>query len=293
MIEKFAGIFINGIILGGIYAFLATGFSLVYGTARIINLAHTAFYMVGTYIIFIGFHLYGLSLPLVIALSLVITPLISLCIYKLCLDAIREHESTVLLMTVAIAIVFQEVLFILFKGQYHGVPAFATGSLTVFGITIIYQHIIIIGLLVILIPMLWLFLSKTKLGLIIRAVSQDREAASLVGANVGQLILATIGIATFLAAVAGAVVAPMLIVEPQMWLHPLVLVLAAVVLGGLGSIKGSVIGAFILGFAETLVVFLAPGGSFIRTAVALAIMVLILLIRPEGLFGVVFEEERL
>jgi len=93
--------------------------------------------------------------------------------------------------------------------------------------------------------------------------------------------------------VAGAVVAPLYMVQPYMWMHPLIMVLAAVVLGGLGSAKGSVIAALILGFAETLVIFLVPGGSFLRGAISLCVMVVVLMLRPEGLFGVVFEEERL
>ncbi|MBW1774629.1 MAG: branched-chain amino acid ABC transporter permease, partial [Deltaproteobacteria bacterium] len=80
--------------------------------------------------------------------------------------------------------------------------------------------------------------------------------------------------------------------SPFMWLHPLIMVLAAVVLGGLGSIKGSFVVAYILGFAEALVVFLAPMGAYLKGSVALSIMILVLLIRPEGLFGVAFEEER-
>ena len=93
--------------------------------------------------------------------------------------------------------------------------------------------------------------------------------------------------------VAGAVVAPIYVVQPLMWMHPLTIILAIVVLGGLGSIKGSIIAAFILAFAETAVVFLAPGGSFLRGVVSLIIMVVVLQIRPEGLYGIVFEEERL
>jgi len=83
-----------------------------------------------------------------------------------------------------------------------------------------------------------------------------------------------------------------MILEPQMWLHPLIMMMAVVVLGGLGSIKGSFIGAYILGFAEALVVFLAPMGAYLKGSVALSVMILVLLIRPEGLFGVYFEEER-
>ena len=95
-----------------------------------------------------------------------------------------------------------------------------------------------------------------------------------------------------LAAIAGVVVAPLFVVDPLMWLDPLITVLAIVVLGGLGSLKGSVIGALIIGYVETSTVFLLPAGSFLKSAVALSIMVLVLVVRPEGLFGIAFEEER-
>jgi len=102
----------------------------------------------------------------------------------------------------------------------------------------------------------------------------------------------TVGISLTLAAFTGAVIAPLTIVDPFMWMHPLIMMMAVVVLGGLGSIKGSFIAAYILGLAESLVVFLIPMGAFLKGSVALSIMILVLLLRPEGLFGVVFEEER-
>jgi branched-chain amino acid transport system permease protein len=95
-----------------------------------------------------------------------------------------------------------------------------------------------------------------------------------------------------LAALTGAVIAPLATLSPFMWMHPLIMMMAVVVLGGLGSIKGSFVGAYILGFAEAMVVFLAPMGAYLKGSVALSIMILVLLIRPEGLFGVAFEEER-
>ncbi|MDO9333045.1 MAG: hypothetical protein Q7T57_00775, partial [Dehalococcoidales bacterium] len=116
---------------------------------------------------------------------------------------------------------------------------------------------------------------------------------NLMGINVSRILLITMTIASALAAIAGVVVAPTLVLEPYMWTHPLVMIMAIVVLGGLGSVKGSLIGAFIIGFVETAVVFLLPSGSFLKGAIALIVMVVILLVRPEGLFGVVFEEERL
>jgi branched-chain amino acid transport system permease protein len=112
------------------------------------------------------------------------------------------------------------------------------------------------------------------------------------GINVGRIAMYTMGIAVVLAALAGALVAPLWVLEPHMWLHPLIIILAIVVLGGMGSIKGSLAGAFILAFAETLVTFVVPNGSFLKGAMSLSVMLAVLLIRPEGLFGVAFEEER-
>jgi branched-chain amino acid transport system permease protein len=112
------------------------------------------------------------------------------------------------------------------------------------------------------------------------------------GINEARVAMMTMGISVGLAALTGAVVVPLTILEPHMWMHPLIMMMAVVVLGGLGSLKGSFLGAYVLGFAEALVVFLAPMGAFLKGSVALSVMILVLLIRPEGLFGVSFEEER-
>jgi branched-chain amino acid transport system permease protein len=109
---------------------------------------------------------------------------------------------------------------------------------------------------------------------------------------VHRIAMITVALSVSLAAVAGVVVAPVFVVDPFMWLAPLVTMLAIVVLGGLGSMKGSLIGALAIGYIEAITVFVLPSGAYLKGAVALAIMVAVLLIRPEGLFGVAFEEER-
>ena len=286
-------IVINGLIFGGIYAVLAIGFSLVFGVARILNMAHTAFYMVAAYIILTGTVVLGLPLLPSIILAVVITSGVGMCCYKLSLDPVKEHGIVVLIVSLALALVFQEVFFIIFTGRYRGISSFVPGFVELAGVRVLYQHVFTIGAAAIIVIGMMIFLSKARFGKAIRAIADDREVANLMGINVSQANLITVGISAGLAAVAGAVVAPLVTVEPVMWMSPLIMVLAAVILGGLGSIKGSVMGAFILGFTETFVVFLVPMGSYLRGAVSLAIMVIVLLVRPEGLSGVVFEEERL
>ncbi len=289
----FEQILINGAMLGGIYAVLALGFSLIFGVARIINLAHTAFYMLAAYAIYTFAHLLGLSAIPSIALSIVLTTLIGIGTYKLFIDRVREHETTVLMITIALALVFQECMLLAFGGHFLGAPSFVSGYVELLGVRISNQHLLTFGVVLACLLGIWVLLTKSKLGIAIRSVAQDREIANLMGINVGRICLMTMAIAVAMAAISGAMVAPIFVLDPRMWMHPLIMGLAIVVLGGLGSLKGSFAGAFILAYTETLVVFLVPVGSFIKGAVALAVMVAVLLIRPEGLFGLAFEEERL
>jgi branched-chain amino acid transport system permease protein len=285
-------IIISGLISGSIYALLAIGFSLIYGIARIVNLAHTAFFMVASYCIYqvtnkMGFHpLWGMLT------AVLIVTLFGLISYKLFIDPIREHEAAVLIGTIALAIAMQEVMLLIFSGDYLSVPSLIDGYFKFLGVKVFYQQMLTFGSALLILAALWILLMKTRLGLAIRSTAEDREVANLMGINESKVAMITMGISVGLAAFAGAVIVPLTTLSPFMWMHPLIMMLAVVVLGGLGSIKGSFFGAYILGFAEALVVFLIPMGAFLKGSVALSIMIIVLLIRPEGLFGVAFEEER-
>lgn len=289
----FEMILVNGLVSGGIYALLAVGFSLIFGVAKILNMAHTSFYMMAAFLIFIATTMLRFPLLPSASLAIIITYFIGVFFYRLLFDRIKEHETAVLIISVALAMIFQEVLLLAFGSHYRRVAPLVPGFAEIVGIRITHQHLFAIGASVALLIGMWILLSRTKLGSAIRAVAQDREIANLMGVNVSRICMITMGISAGLAGVAGAIIAPIFPVNPYMWVSPLVIVLAVVVLGGLGSIKGSIIGAFILGFTETAVIFLVPSGSFLRGAVSLTIMIIVLLIRPEGLFGVAFEEERL
>jgi branched-chain amino acid transport system permease protein len=205
---------------------------------------------------------------------------------------VRQHESAVLIATIALALIFQESLLVSFGGSFLGIPNAVEGVTSILGVRVSYQRLIILLVVAITLVATWYLLNRTRLGLAIRAAANDQEIANLMGMNVNRVAMYTVGISVALAAIAGVVVAPVFVVDPLMWLSPLVTMLAIVVLGGLGSLKGSLIGAFIIGYVEAITVFAVPSGSYLKGAVALSIMVLVLLIRPEGLFGVVFEEER-
>jgi branched-chain amino acid transport system permease protein len=285
-------IIISGLIGGSVYALLAIGFSLIFGVARIVNFAHTAFYMLAAYCIYfatqkMGFHpIWGM------VAAVVLVTLLGLISYKVFINPIREHEGAVLIATIALAMIFQEVMSLIFTGSYLSVPSLVNGYFTILGVKIFFQQLLTFCAALLVLVVLWALLMKTKLGLAIRSTAQDREVANLMGINEARVAMITMGISVGLAAFTGAIVVPLTILQPHMWLHPLIMMMAVVVLGGLGSLKGSFLGAYILGFAEALVVFLAPMGAFLKGSVALSVMIVVLLIRPEGLFGVSFEEER-
>jgi branched-chain amino acid transport system permease protein len=285
-------IIISGLISGSVYALLAIGFSLIFGVARIVNIAHTAFYMVAAYCIYIVTHKMGFHPLWGMVAAIVLVTLLGLISYKIFINPIREHEGAVLIATIALAMAFQEVMALIFTGTYLSVPSLVKGYLAVLGVKVFYQQLLTFCVALLIMAVLWVLLMKTKLGLAIRSTAQDREVANLMGINEAQIAMMTMGISVGLSALTGAVVVPLTILEPHMWMHPLIMMMAVVVLGGLGSLKGSFLGAYILGFAEALVVFLAPMGAFLKGSVALSVMILVLLIRPEGLFGVSFEEER-
>jgi len=275
-----------------VYALLAIGFSLIFGVARIVNIAHTAFYMLAAYCFYTLLVKTGLGYLLSGLISVGAVTLLSVVCYRLVIEPVREHEAAVLIATIALALVFQELMLYTFGGHFLGIPSTLEGSVRFLGVSIPYQRLLILVVAGAMLVLVWFVLYHTRLGLAIRATANDLEVANLMGMNVHRVAMATVAISVALAAVAGVVVAPVFVVDPFMWLAPLVTMLAIVVLGGLGSMKGSLIGALIIGYVEAITVFAVPAGAYLKGAVALLIMVIVLLARPEGLFGVAFEEER-
>jgi branched-chain amino acid transport system permease protein len=276
---------------GSIYSILAIGFSLVFGVARIINIAHTAFYMLAAFCIYAGTNSFGLHPVLAMGAAIIFVTILGLASYKLIIEKIRVHPAATIIATIALAMIFQEIMILNFGAEFLSVPVLVEGFTVVFGVKITYQQVFTFIFMVILLISVWFLLMKTKLGLAIRATAQDRETANLMGMNESMIALVTVGISVGLAGFAGAIVIPLTVIHPHMWLSPLIIMMAVVVLGGLGSIKGSIIGAFIMGLAEAIIVFLLPMGSFLKGSVALTILIIVLIIKPEGLFGVSIEGE--
>jgi len=285
-------ILVTGLVNGGVYALLAIGFSLIFGVARIVNIAHTAFYMLAAYCFYTLLTRTGIGFTLSGVISVVAVTLLSLVCYRLVIEPVREHESAVLISTIALGLIFQELMLASYGGNFLGVPSTIEGVMRLGGVAIPYQRLLILVVAAVMLAATWFFLYRTRVGLAIRATANDLEVANLMGMNVHRMAMVTVAFSVGLAAIAGVVATPVTSIHPFMWLDPLVTMLAIVVLGGLGSLKGSIIGALVIAYVEAITVFTLPEGAHLKGAVALGIMVAVLLARPEGLFGVAFEEER-
>jgi len=279
---------IYGAITGVTYALLALGFTLIFGVAHVVNMAHGAFYMVGAYLFFaFTIELFQLDPYLALILAAIITGIIGGIAHRLFIDPIAEDQVAVLVVTVGVAILLQQIMTIVFGVGHVQVRPFIPGSVIIWTVPVTYSNLLAFAVSLILFLSLWIFLIKAKVGTAMRAAAQDREAAMLMGINTTRLHMLTMAISSAFAAVAAVMIsaATTQMADPFMWLFPLVMAFAIVILGGLGSVKGTFIGALIVGYAETAVSVLIPEGAYLKGAAALAIMVAVLLLRPRGLFG--------
>jgi branched-chain amino acid transport system permease protein len=218
-------IIITGLITGSMLALLAIGFSLIFGVARIVNIAHTAFYMVAAYCIFSLTGKFGLNPVAGMMIAVMIVTVFGLLAYKFLIDPIREHEAAVLIATIALAMIFQEAVMLIYTGDYRTVSALIEGYFIVTGVKVFYQQLLTFGVVLALLAVLWFLLMKTKLGLAIRSTAEDREVANLMGMYYSRLAMITMGISVALAGFTGAVIAPLAVLSPFMWMEPLIMMM--------------------------------------------------------------------
>jgi branched-chain amino acid transport system permease protein len=282
-------IILFGAIIGGIYALLALGFTLIYGVARVTNLAHGSFYMVGAYLfsVFGTISFFRSWLILALILSVILVGILGGVVYRLTIHPVIGDDVAIMVVTVSFGLIFQQLMLIFFGAKNQGLLPFAKGSVIVWGVTLTYTQIVTFAVSMILFASLMVFIAKTKIGKAMRAVSQDREVAMLMGINTDRLYMLTMGLAAMLSGTAGIfhVASSIGYAAPWIWLYPLSLAFCIVVVGGLGSIKGTLIGGFIIGYSEQIVALAVPQGGGLVPVVPFAILVVVLLLRPKGLFG--------
>jgi branched-chain amino acid transport system permease protein len=288
---------INGLALGSIYALIALGYTMVYGVLRFINFAHSDVLMLGA---FAAFYLTPQIAPmtgemtvttamLVILFSAIICACIGMLIEFLAYRPLRKRPRlTVLITAIGVS------LFIEFTGQHRAVfgaatqpfPALLPKRELIFGsLHVSSNDIVVLVLTAVLLAGLWFIVQKTKIGMAMRAVSFNEQAAALMGVNVNAIISFTFAVGSAMAAIAGifySMRAPG--IEPLMGIQPGLRAFIAAVLGGIGNLPGAALGGVVLGVLETVFGGM-PALSNYRDAIAFAILILILLFRPAGLLG--------
>jgi branched-chain amino acid transport system permease protein len=293
---------INGLTVGGVYALIALGYTMVYGILELINFAHGEIYMLGAYlgIIFFAFftaagltsHSLTLSLILTLVLSVAFCSAYGFTMERVAYRPLRNAPRLSPLISAIGVSIFLQNYVMLTQGATDKVfpHLFGNAGFTLAGARITYLQALIIVLSCLLMFSLHLYVTRTKMGKAMRAVAQDRVMASLVGINIDSVISVTFIIGSGLAAVAGIMVAMYYgLVNYSIGYIAGIKAFTAAVLGGIGSIPGAMFGGIFLGFVESI------GASYIsseyKDAYAFAVLIVILLIKPSGIFGKTTEEK--
>jgi branched-chain amino acid transport system permease protein len=275
---------IFGTIQGSIYALLAIGFSLVYGVGGILNLSHGAFYVITMYLFYwfyINFAGFGLFVGIIV--GIIVCTIVGGLIYLLLIKPLKDSHVGVVIVTFAFAFFIEQFVKVTVDSIYHDMPPLIPGSIEFFGVNVYYHYILIVIASFSVITLVVLFINKSKIGKSIRAVAQDAEAASLMGINVDRILIYALMISAFLAGVAAVLNVPVDIVAPHIGWSILLNSFAIVVLGGLGSLHGSVAGAFIIAYARSFTnYFISP---VLSALIPIIVIIVVLVLRPRGLFG--------
>ncbi len=286
---------INGISLGSLYALIAIGYTLVYGILRLINFAHGEIFMIGSYVAFYILSAGILPWWAAFLLAAAITGLVGVIVEKAAYSPLRNSPRiTVLISAIGVSFLFQNLGLLVFgaRPKAFPIPEFLQGIVNIGGISISVVSIVTPIVTVALLIVLTFIISKTKLGIAMRALSKDFEAATLMGVNINLIISMTFFIGSFLAAIGGMLFSsryPQIV--PHMGTMPGLKCFIAAVIGGIGSLPGAVLGGLMLGIGEIMLVAVFTSLTGYRDAFSFILLIIILMVKPSGLMGEVHVEK--
>ncbi|MBQ4564669.1 MAG: branched-chain amino acid ABC transporter permease [Lachnospiraceae bacterium] len=279
---------INGLSLGSIYAIIALGYTMVYGIAKMLNFAHGDVIMVGAYISFFAMIKFGLHPAIGILMSMVVCTVLGMTIERFAYKPLRQAPSLAVLITaIGMSYLLQNTAQLLWTPNTKVFPSIVgTGSIKLFGgqLSISYVTLITVAICVVIMLMLTAFTGNTKMGKAMRACSEDKGAAQLMGINVNTTISMTFAIGSALAAIAGVLLCsayPTL--SPTTGSMPGIKAFTAAVFGGIGSIPGAFVGGLLLGVIEIMAA--AYISTEMSNAVVFLVLIVVLLVKPTGLLG--------
>lgn len=283
--EILAQLLINGLIAGGTYALAAIGYSMVYGALKFINFAHGSVAMVGAYFVF-GLAVGRLHMPLVpaVVLSMLLTALMGVIIERVAYRPLRGAPKLAPLTTaIAVSFVLDALVMIVAGADIKTFSLPTQRGYEIGSIFITPVQIVIIVVSVVAMACVYVLMNRTKLGKAIRAVADDANLAEVTGMDADLVISAVFAIGSALAALAGALIGLDTNLQPTMGFNITVKAFAAVVLGGLGSVPGAIVGGFLIGVAENLGVWFIP--PVWKDTIAYGILIVMLFLKPSGIFG--------
>ena len=288
MIERILDIAIGGLLTGGIYALIAMGLSLQYGVARVLNIAHGEFIMLGAFTTFTLYTVFGINPLLTLAMIGPVVFAVGFLLHRTMFTRLRVmapnpdvYVANSMLATFGLMFIIQNLALLGWGADLRSYTYLSFG-VDLFGATFSANRLVSLGFAIGIGVAFYLFLIRTRMGKAIRASAQDPATAGLMGVNINRVLAICFGLGAVMAALAGTLLSMRIPITPTMGLNYTVIAIIVVVLGGLGSIPGSFIGGFILGIIGTIVNYIEPSLSL---AAYYFIFMLLLLVRPKGIFG--------
>jgi branched-chain amino acid transport system permease protein len=281
----------NGLVLGSTYALIAIGLTIIFGVLNVINLAHGEIYMIGSFITFYLVSKTGVNYFASLLLAIVLVGLIGFLLERIVFRPVRESPLLItLLASIGVSIFLQSLALLVLGPELRRIPTqFGETVVHFWNIALTVQRILIFGISVILIGLLYLLFRRTTIGKAIRATAQDRIGAALAGIPIDRIYGITFALASGLAAGAGSLMGALYFIDPFMGFMPAIKAFIVVILGGMGSVGGAILGGVVLGMAEVL------GAAYIsseyKDAIAFVMLILVLILKPTGFMGIE-EEER-
>lgn len=285
--DQFLQALINGVMLGGFYAVMVLGFSVIWGVMGVINLAHGEFVMLGAYITWVLNKSYGWDPFLAIAVVFPVMFLLGFILQRILINRLVERPHLIsLLVTFGLGIIFANMVKLIYTADPRVTETVLSGAWRFGNVTFpITKTYILLSALIIMVA-LYTFLQKTRIGKSIRAAAQNKEAARIVGIEIGQVYAITFGLCIGLTGIAGVLISPTQAIFPFMGAPLTLKAFAITAMSGLGSIPGALFGGIVLGLVEVFIGTYVPGvGTNLGIISSFVLLVLVLVTRPQGLFG--------
>lgn len=278
-----SNILIQGIALSGLYALVAVGFTMIFSVGRVLNLAHGAFIMLGGYAYYSAVQVLGVPKVGGFLLAVLSGAAFGMLMYAALVRRLEGNPIAVEISTLILAVVMQALIILIFTPAPKSMWPIVPGVLRYEGVFVSYNILVATAVSWVLLGGLLLFVHRTRLGRAIQAVSMDRKGALIAGIEAQRMNLLTWMISGALGAVAGVFFATYTQLTPGMWVGPLIIAVAVVVVGGIGSIIGSLVVAHLIGFMETITTTLIA--AELRGVFTMILIIVVLIVAPQGLFG--------